>query len=189
MLKPIWSVVIWVGTVVSFSGVSGYAQVPVPLKKIEHTVELKQDPFDFIQEIVENSGHNQQAQDLGNATQYAEKPQYSASLKYHKKDRVPPEQAQAIYNALVHKYGVPKSVRGQSYVWDIENPAKSITQADIVTVILKMENPGSYELIMDRDRGENGRATWDATRIKKANKKPIKRNRVKPLLVLQENHD
>jgi len=193
MLKSIRSVVIWTGTVGLFSGVASYAQVAEPFKKAELTTEITQDPFDFIQEIAENSARNQQDQRLGNIAQYSSKSKFGGSLKYHKKGSGSPEQAQTIYNALVQKYGPPKSVRGQSHVWDIENPSKSSTQADMVTVILRMEASGAYELIMDRDRGENGRASWDATRIKKANAKAnaklVQQRKIKPLLFVQENND
>ena len=168
MQKSKWSLLtIWVSLGVSFYGFSGHAQVSAPLKKTKHTIKIDQNPFDFVKEITENAGRYRQSRGFANAAQHSAKPKSGASLKYQAKDNGSSGQAQVIYNALVREYGPPKSVRGQSHVWDIENPRKGIIQADMVTVILKMETSGAYELIMDRDRGGNGRATWDATRVQK----------------------
>lgn len=195
MLKSMCSVAILAGSVILFSGNLSQAQVVAPFKKTERTIELNQDPFDIIQEVVENSGRNQQELGLAKNTKSGVKPTFATPLKYEKKSSGSPEQAQVIYSALVQKYGTPKSVRGQSHVWDIKNPGKSSTQADKVTVILKMGNSGAYELIMDRGRGENGRATWEATSVKKAkaklqNQQNQQNQKVtKPFLVLQEDND
>jgi len=195
MLKSIWSLrIVWCVWAILFYGIPGYAQIAEPTKKVEKKTKLAPNPFDFVQGITENAGQVSQGRGLANAAQHNAKPENSTSLKYRTTQGSSPGQAQVIYNSLVQQYGPPKSVRGKSHVWDIENPAKSAVQADVVTVILKMEENGTYELVMDRDRGGDGRATWDATRIQKANAKKAsaqqkKQKKSKPQLILQADND
>jgi len=70
------------------------------------------------------------------------------------------KQAKQLINELTVKYGEPSSIRGGNHVWTIKNPDKSGVQADVVTIIVSLNPTGNSELIMDRDRGENGLATW-----------------------------
>ncbi len=183
------------GVIILFSSFSGYAQVVVPFKKTELAIKSEQNPFDNVQDIVDNNRSHKKRAGLENAPKNGTKSKISKSLKYQKKYTGSPQQAQAVYKSLVGQYGQPKSVRGKSYVWDIKNPSKNSVQADIVTVILKMDTSGTYELVMDRDRGENGRATWDATRVKKANTKEKvkaklgKQKKTNSRLILQEDND
>lgn len=94
------------------------------------------------------------------------------------------EQSKTLYNTLVQKYGAPKSVRGQSHVWDIKNPSRGGQQSDIITIIMKMAKNGDYELIMDRARGEDGRATWATPRIETlaVQKAPQQKKQIYPIL-------
>jgi len=185
-----WSLlIVWAGLGILLYGVPGHAQIAKQTKKPEQTIKLEQNPFDFVQEIVENNGQYQQGQNLAKNIAQGATPKDKYALKFHKKSNGSPQQAETIYNSLVQKYGPPKSIRGQSHVWDIENPEKDSAQADMVTVVLKMDMSGSYELKMDRDRGENGLATWDATRLKKAAIKPSKQKKANRKLVLQVDND
>ncbi len=92
------------------------------------------------------------------------------SLKFHQVYTLGKAEERAVYDKLVRTFGPPKSIRGSSHVWDIKNPSAGGKQADVVTIIFKMDGSGRCELIMDRDRGEDGRATWAAPRVQPAKK-------------------
>ncbi len=122
-------------------------------------------PFDVAQEIMQaapaKTGKTVQKQmRMRSFTKVAPK------LKFHQRYALDKARQQAIYNELVRRFGPPKSIRGTSHVWDIKNPTAGGRQADILTIIFKMDKNGMSELIMDRDRGMDGRATWAAPRRK-----------------------
>ncbi len=72
--------------------------------------------------------------------------------------------SQAILQKLRRQYGAETSIRGRSHVWDVKNPNANRRQADIVTIIFQRDN-GQCRLLLDRDRGADGRKTWALPRL------------------------
>jgi len=159
--------------------------------------EIEPSPFDFVRQAAETSNKSsfsqKQVGQIGEPAVFASQKLLNSgepTLQYNKKFIAKPGEAQKLYKTLVQKYGPPKSVRGTSHVWDIENPSTSHKQSDTVAVILSIEESGAFELIMDRDRGEDGRATWALPRRQMDSRVPSKTSRnspkpanVRPLLV------
>jgi len=134
---------------------------------VQNSDAIKISPFDFVRQAAEASNEKpsqqRQIRQRGTPAIFAnQKPPTGGGpkLQYKQTFAARPGEAQKLYNTLVRKYGPPKSVRGISHVWDIENPDTSHQQSGTVAVILSIEQSGAYELIMDRDRGEDGSATW-----------------------------
>jgi len=181
-----------------FCGGVANAQTASNKVKLQENIELSYiaelNPFDFVQQEAENlvsttkTQQFQKSKSLNKSAQYSAKARTSSApksaLQYRRKFSASSGQSQALYQTLVGKYGQPQSIRGQSHVWDIKNPNRGGTQADIVTVILKMADNGDYELIMDRDRGENGQATWAAPRLEKpvVQQSQSRKTRFQPIL-------
>ncbi len=186
---------ICVAFAMSFCSVCASAQSSTPVQKPIFSQISSKNPFDFALNAAENLPEPGQAQALKYQRSSIRdgrpevKNVLNAPLQYRKKFRQSPQRAQTLYKTLVQKYGKPKSVRGVSHVWDIKNPDKGGRQADIVTVILKIQKNGSYELIMDRDRGENGLATWAAPRLLKEKIKPQVQHIAKAQPIVQPDND
>ena len=114
---------------------------------------------------------------------------HDTDLKFQQTYKLSHAQEQAIYRSLVRAYGQPNSIRGPSHVWDIKNPTSGGRQADMVTIIFKMDGSGNCELVMDRDRGEDGRATW-ADRRRDPSETDVRRLRVnRQKAILEQNND
>lgn len=181
-----------------FFPVLGNAQSQKALQEPVISENSQQNPFDFALQAVENaeqitrqtgSAKVQRLKQYNLSVQKNSQKKQSNALQFRKKFNGTPAQSQHLYKALVAQYGEPKSIRGQSRVWDIQNPHKGQNQADIITIILKMEQNGAYELVMDRDRGADGRATWAAPRIAPT-PKPSKAQKAKQRqAILQPDND
>jgi len=164
---------------------------------VQSSDDVELSPFDFVLKAAEasdeNSPRQKQVRQIGEPAVFANQLRLNndePALQYNKKFKAKPGEAQKLYDTLVQKYGPPKSVRGTSHVWDIENPSTSHKQSNTVAVILSIEENGAYELIMDRDRGEDGSATWALPRRKidnnlpsKTSRKSLKKSRARTLLV------
>ena len=154
-----------------------YGQAQQPSKSIQGP----QNPFDYTLGLIAAPGaakarQSQQSQTFAKGTSPL---QYRGSLSGGQ------AQAKTLIENLTLKYGPPTSIRGQSHVWDVENPNAGGAQAKIVTIIVKSGTSGEAALIMDRDRGEDGRATYTAPRIAKAAppKTPTQKPIIDPRLV------
>jgi len=79
---------------------------------------------------------------------------------------------------LTQKYGIQKSTRGNSYVWEVDNPTKGLKQADLVTIILTVDPNGLSVLIIDRAR--EGSSIASDTIEKNSVSKPKKKQKSRP---------
>ncbi len=143
--------------------------------------QAKANPFDFVMEVFEQEKNTnkslsrniifQSSKQLQGKTGRSFARQYtqpkSPQLQYKNNLSLSKKQADNILRKLQLQYGKPTSIRGDSYVWDIKNPQASKEQADIVTIIFRKNKTGDYQLIMDRARGGDGKATWALPRRKK----------------------
>ncbi len=161
---------------------------------IVRSVGAKIDAFDFVLQAAQRATHPENipgSGQIGKASRFTVVQKTPDALQYNKKFTTTPEQAKMLYNTLVQKYGTPKSVRGKDHIWYINSPNSTRhVQSDIMTIILSMEKNGHVELLMDRDRGEDGRATWALPRRKTDNNlsaktvgKPPMKSKARPLLV------
>ena len=173
--------------------VNGHAQTNNVRMKSATITGVEDNPFDFVRQTAESQDNLKHFQNKARGKTFATRnglnPRANArktagALQYRKKFNGSSGEAKILRKTLVAQYGEPKSVRGQSHVWDIENPSRGGAQADIVTIIMQMDKSGDYELIMDRDRGEDGRATWAAPRIEKLTiqKKQPQKKQILPIL-------
>ncbi len=176
---------------VALCGLTVHAQKISPDTNDTSKQSTIQSPFETAQNIFEQK-EKFKAHGLKTKTdKQSKKPIKPQELRFNKKYQGSSQQAILAYDSLVKQFGPPKSVRGDSYVWDIENPDKSATQSDLVTVILKMGNSGNYEVLIDRDRGGNGKATWAATHALKSKLKlqNLKPKSPKNQITLQDDND
>jgi len=125
------------------------------------SAKINENPFEFARNLAESGGasalHSQQPNSIGpEIRQATAKPQ----LQYREKAGRSKVQTKRLLEGLTQKFGPPKSVRGANHVWEIENPDTGLSQSKLITIILSVDRNGSSELIMDRNRGEDGRATW-----------------------------
>lgn len=170
--------------------VAANAQTSDISAKFDAIIETTQNPFDFALQVAESQGAlKRQSKSFQKTTQGRALPRKSLALQYRKKFGGTAEQAQALRKILVAQYGEPKSIRGKSHVWDIENPNSGNGQADIVTIILKMGEVGGYELVMDRDKGGDGRATWAAPRMEPVAPKQKQQKQRRLKSILQPDND
>ena len=123
-------------------------------------------PFEEACSIVERSHRKSESEYLNVCTTRG-----SAALQYNSVFGNGSAHAKNVLLQLQQKFGEQKTIRGASYVWEIDNPNKSAIQADIVTIILNYNPNGQSELILDRAKGGDGRATWAAPRRSSAVKK------------------
>ncbi len=172
---------VWCGSSNAQTADTAPSRAQLALQKPEG---LGVDPFEFVRRTAENSDNGlpgqKQARQTGTLAMSARQTQRNdgeTMLQYHKTFAARPGEAQKLYNTLVQKYGPPQSVRGNSHIWNIENSNTSHRQSDTVTVILSIRDEGAYELIMDRDRGEDGRATWALPRRKMESPVPAREAR------------
>ncbi len=125
------------------------------------SVKTGENPFEFARELVESTGV-QSLNSVAMKTPDLAKPQ----LQYRGKSGQNQAQTDRLLKDLTQKFGPPKSVRGADHVWEVENPNAGLSQSKLITIILSVDGNGGSELIMDRNRGEDGRATWALPRRK-----------------------
>jgi|GEM_PF-2979083 len=111
----------------------------------------------------------------------------NAVLQYRKQINGGAVQAENLIAGLTAKYGAPKSVRGNNYVWEVDNPAQDSLQANVVTIIVTVNEKGKSELVMDRNRGEDGRATWAVPKLKAEQNKSVQASKKSQAPILEEN--
>ncbi len=170
-----------IGCATFYSGGALGQQVPVkgPMNSVQ------ENPFDYILALAETPNLANTSSTAARVARPLKVSRKSADLQTRKPLRG--GQAKSLIENLTLKYGPPKSIRGQNYVWDIANPDAGGRQAKIVTIIVKLNTSGRSELVMDRDKGEDGRATYAAARRAKqvaaAPKKQIQKQVLDPRLI------
>lgn len=58
--------------------------------------------------------------------------------------------ASKLFDAIIDKFGPSNSVRGNNFVWQIDNPEKQKKQKKTVTIVLTIDPAGDSRIMMDR---------------------------------------
>lgn len=136
------------------------------------------DPFEFVVRNMENEPRRQISS--RRETSAASADNAVSALKYTRTLNDSPNQAKDFLETMNQKYGPPKSIRGNNHVWDVGNPNTHHLQAKMVTIIVSYEPNGTSYVVIDRDRGEDGSATYALPRREVPGKARPNSNRRRP---------
>lgn len=111
---------------------------------------------------------------------------------HHRNRKISAVQAQTLIKTFTKLYGMPTSQRGNNTVWEIDNTTSSTAEpskayahllAKKTTIIIHTSLSGASHLTIDRERGEDGTASWAVPRRTKSRRhhgqrlKPVIKNK------------